>query len=113
MKKIKIITFLAVIFILCIFQTTYGFNVTDLSGKKISNGDALDLGNKIITTLSVVGSVVSVVVLIVIGIKYLLGSVGEKAEYKKTLLPYLIGAVLVFTASVVAKAIYQTLNSIK
>lgn len=107
MKKIKTITFFTVIFVLCIFQSTYGFNVKDLSGTAVSNADALDLGNKIITVLTTIGSVLSVVVLIVIGIKYMLGSVGEKAEYKKTLVPYVIGAILVFTASVVAGAIYQ------
>ena len=32
----------------------------------------------------------------VIGIKYIMGSVEDKAEYKKTLKPYVIGAVLVF-----------------
>ena len=43
-----------------------------------------------------IGSIVSVAALILIGIKYILGSVEEKAEYKKTLKPYLIGAVMVF-----------------
>ena len=36
---------------------------------------------------------------VTIGIKYILGSVEEKAEYKQTLKPYLIGAILVFGIS--------------
>ena len=45
-----------------------------------------DLGNVII----------SVAILSIIGIKYMTGSVEEKAEYKKTMLPYVIGAVILF-----------------
>ena len=51
--------------------------------------------------------VLSVIVLIVLGIKYMLGSVEEKAEYKKTLLPYVIGATLTFGASSIASVIYN------
>lgn len=55
-----------------------------------------DIGNIIIGYLQAIGSVVSVVVLIVLGIKYMIGSAEEKAEYKKTMMPYLIGAIMVF-----------------
>lgn len=54
------------------------------------------LANKIIGMVQIVGSVTSVVALIAIGIKYILGSVEEKAEYKETLKPYVIGAIMVF-----------------
>ena len=38
----------------------------------------------------------SVVALMIIGVKYMLGSVEEKAEYKKTMRPYVIGALMLF-----------------
>ena len=41
-------------------------------------------------------------ILIVLGIKYMMGSTAEKAEYKKTLMPYFIGALLIFGASAFA-----------
>ena len=56
----------------------------------------LNMSNKLIGIVQMIGSIVSVAALILIGIKYILGSVEEKAEYKKTLKPYLIGAVMVF-----------------
>jgi len=56
----------------------------------------LNIGNTIIGFIRTVGSIASVIVLAVIGIKYMMGSVEEKAEYKQTMRPYLIGAVLVF-----------------
>ena len=70
------------------------------------------VGNQIITIVSVAGSIVSVIVLIVLGIKYMMGSAEEKAEYKKTLMPYIIGAVLVFAASAVAGIVFNFASSI-
>ena len=37
----------------------------------------------------------------------MMGSAEEKAEYKKTLLPYVIGAALVFAASTIATVVYN------
>lgn len=54
------------------------------------------IGNKIIGVVQIIGSISSVIALIIIGIKYVTGSVEEKAEYKQTLKPYLIGAILLF-----------------
>ena len=54
------------------------------------------IGNSIVGIIQVIGTVLSVAVLAVIGIKYMVGSVEERAEYKRTMLPYIIGAVLVF-----------------
>ena len=70
------------------------------------------LGQDIVKIVSTIGSVVSVVVLIVLGIKYMMGSAEEKAEYKKTLLPYIIGAALVFAASTIASVVFNFASSI-
>lgn len=71
------------------------------SGTKIKNA-----GQKIIGAIQAVGMVVSVVVIAVLGIKYMVGSAEEKASYKKTMIPYLVGAVLIFGASSIANLIY-------
>lgn len=63
--------------------------------------------NSIINIVSLVGSAVAIIALIILGIKYMMGSAEEKAEYKKTLLPYVIGAVLIFAASNLASVIYN------
>ena len=73
--------------------------------------DTIDkAGKNIISILQAVGVVLSVVVLIVIGIKYMLGSAEQKAEYKKTLMPYIIGAALIFAASMFAQVAYDFFN---
>ena len=64
------------------------------------------LGGKIMGILQTVGVVVAVVVLMVLGIKYMMGSAEEKAEYKKTMIPYIIGALLIFGATTIANMIY-------
>ena len=55
-----------------------------------------DLGNVMISVIRTVGTIISVAILSIIGIKYMTGSVEEKAEYKKTMIPYVIGAVILF-----------------
>ena len=65
------------------------------------------IGQKIIGAIQAIGSLVSVGILVVLGIKYMMGSAEEKAEYKKTMIPYLIGAVMVFMASNIAGAVYK------
>ena len=71
-----------------------------------------DKAEKILGAIRVIGIVTSVIVLSVIGIKYMLGSVEEKSEYKQTMVPYIIGAVLVFSGSAIPQIIYQIAKSI-
>lgn len=71
-----------------------------------------DLGNDVVRVITTIGIVISVIVLVVLGIKYMMGSAEEKAEYKKTLMPYIIGAGLVFAASTVATVVYNVATNI-
>lgn len=70
-----------------------------------------DIGGKIAGALQVVGSVLAVIILIVLGIKYMMGSPEEKAEYKKTMMPYVVGAVFIFAASQIAGVVYGLITS--
>lgn len=69
--------------------------------------DVIDMANKVIGVFQAVGSIVSVLALVLIGIKYMMGSIEEKAEYKKTMTNYIIGAVLVFGISNISAIIYK------
>ena len=42
----------------------------------------------------------------------MIGSVEEKAEYKKTMTTYLIGAILVFSVTTIPNILYQIAQSI-
>ena len=54
------------------------------------------LGNNIIGILQIAGSFIAIIMLIVLGIKYMIGSAEEKAEYKVTMKNYVVGALLLF-----------------
>lgn len=68
------------------------------------------IGGTIYNTIRVFGVVIAVISLTLIGITYMLGSVEEKAEYKKKLIPYVIGAFLVGGGSVLISIIGEMLG---
>lgn len=85
-------------------------NWSTQEANKIQTGDIMNFSASIINVVSIVGSAAAIVTLIILGIKYMMGSAEEKAEYKKTLLPYIIGAAMVFGASIFTGVIYNFMN---
>ena len=61
--------------------------------------------NAIITVIQTIGIILSVIVIGILGVKYMTGSVEERADYKKSLIPYLIGTVLLTTVATVVRII--------
>ncbi len=55
--------------------------------------------NAIIKLIQIAGTGVSVVIVTVLGIKYMLASSSEKADIKKMATPIIVGCVLLFAAS--------------
>lgn len=118
MKKTKIITIiiLLMLFILIILNPIASATISpgdfqptlDQSGV----GKIAGIANPIIGTIQVIGIVVAAITVIVLGIKYMAGSVDEKAEYKKTMIPYLIGAVLVVAITQIVGLIANLVDNI-
>ncbi len=98
MKKKKLIIFMLVLIIMMLgISNVYAIDPDTYKPNEISNGGKLaTMGNKIIGGIQYMGSITSVAVLVVIGIKYIIGSTEERAEYKETMFPYVIGALMVF-----------------
>lgn len=71
------------------------------------------LGGRIVSIVQVVGVVIAVVIILVIGIKYMIGSAEEKAEYKKTMMPYLVGAILIFAGSTIVNVVYNLVTGLR
>lgn len=63
--------------------------------------------------LQVVGSIISVLALVIIGIRYMMSSIEEKANMKGVLIYYVIGAVLVFATSNILSIVYKIISNIK
>ena len=83
------------------------FSPGNLTGEGEVPGTVVSAGNQILAILRVVGVIIAVAVLIILGIKYMMGSAEEKAEYKKTLVPYVIGVILVAGAIFIATMVFQ------
>lgn len=101
-SKIMIILIIAILTIILLINQVNATQVINTDEYKPNQTEVtgatqfLNASNRLIGVIQVIGSLISVIALILIGIKYIIGSVEERAEYKKTLKPYLIGAVMVF-----------------
>jgi len=94
-------------------KTTNPLDPGTITGTTNGTTSIQTVGKNVVGIVQTVGSIVAVVVLVVLGIKYMMGSAEEKAEYKKTLIPYVVGAVLIFAASNVAGIVYDWAITIK
>lgn len=63
--------------------------------------------NNIIGIMQVVGTGICLIVISILGIKYILASPSDKADVKKNIMPILIGCVLLFAAVNIARIIEQ------
>ena len=75
--------------------------------------EAIKIAGRILGAIQNIGIVAAVVIAAVIGFKYILGSLEERAEYKQTLLPYVIGVVLLVAVPTVANILYKLGTSLK
>lgn len=115
-KVIKILSSLVImIMMISVVGAAYAVTPSQITADPTVQGadEIQTLGKSIVGILQTVGVVLSVVILIVIGIKYMMGSAEEKAEYKKTMMPYIVGAALIFAASVLAQVVYQFFMGVK
>ena len=117
-KLLKIL--ILIVTIILLFGSTQVFATApyenpDFYEPKIENANNTSFKekvNKILGLISAVGTVCSVVIVAIIGLRYMLGSTEEKAEYKKTMIGYLIGALLLFSATTLPNMLYDIGQSI-
>lgn|SRR5574344_1514852 len=114
MKFIKcLIVFVVFFALVCNFTGTFSYADSIIDTKTYTPTpektpqEIKDIVNNVISILRIIGSIISVATLGIIGIKYMLGSVQEKAEYKKVMMPYIIGAILVFATTNILKIVYD------
>lgn len=109
----KIISiFLILIMIVSISSVVFAASTKPLKPDDLKGGEAdveeiQNLGKKIVAVIQTVGVVASVIIMLVLGIKYMMGSAEDKAEYKKSMIPYIVGAVLIFAATTIVNIVYN------
>lgn len=117
-KQIKILTtiLMAIIILTTVGNVVLGVNnvLSQLStpSSNIETTGITTLGQYIVGILQVVGIVVAVVVLLVLGIKYMMGSTEEKAKYKEVMIPYIVGALLIFAATTIVGVLFSMFSGI-
>ena len=115
MVKLKKILIVLTIFILSLIIMSHIVLASDpvktfgnyIGADTRSTSEVATIGRKILGAIRIVGTIIAVAMLMVLGIKYMLGSAEQKAEYKKTLFPYVVGAILIFGATNLADVIYN------
>lgn len=112
-KKIKIIVLLLVVLLteILLFSVSYADQkddinsiINDMSGLNNSTGVGSDNSivkgvNVVYTIIRVAGTGIALLMVMVLGIKYMMTSVEEKAEIKKQAIPILVGSAFIFATS--------------
>ena len=69
--------------------------------------EAFNMTKTIVSAITTIGIAVAVIMIMVLGIRYMAGSVEERAEYKRTMIPVLVGAFLLFASATMVSIIYN------
>ena len=94
-----------------IMNRAEGFVNNGENGGNVINNDALKEGsNTLYNVLLVIGIAVAFIWGIVLGIQFVTGSLGEKADVKKNLIVYLVGCVIIFGAFGIWRLLLQLLK---
>lgn len=115
-KKKKIFLILIITFLLVsIFSEVFAtINPDDYNPEgTITNSDTKIIFGKTNTILGAIRNIsiiVSVIVLMVIGLKYIIGSAEEKANYKATMIPYIIGCIMAVAGTTIVSFIYNAFH---
>lgn len=71
--------------------------------EKVYDSEMQKASGSLVNMFMAAGTVIAIVYIGILGIKYMSGSVEEKAEIKETLIPFIVGCVVVFAAFTIWK----------
>lgn len=115
-NKILISTIIMIVLLFTIYTVSIAtINPNDFKPNITSEDipeNAVTMVNRIVTTLTILGTTISIIMVVAVGFKYMVGSIEERAEYKKTMIPMLIGAFMIFGTSWMVKFIYNLVNRV-
>ena len=128
-NKLNKINFICIIliFIFILFSNiTYSFGLSEVisSGDKfiqegvqdtnptIEEDDLQEMSNLLYNALLIIAIAITVVWGMVIGIKFMTGSIEEKAKIKETLIPYIAGCIVIFGAFTIWSLVVNIMNEV-
>lgn len=117
-KTIKIISILFLLTLLVFSTTTYVQADIDINPNSYNpgmptveeSGRAVTMAGKILGVVRNCGVIASVIALSIIGLKYMLGSLDEKANYKENAVPYITGIAVLLLCTTIPSIIYNVVK---
>ena len=70
----------------------------------------INIGGDILAFIRNLSIILGMIILSILGVKYMLGSAEEKASYKKSLVPLAVGFVVVIAATTIVSLIYKVIT---
>ena len=119
MKKRVFFILLIIALLICstnIVQATTITNIIEGADNFINNGSSTsaisgdklkELSDTIYNVLLIIGTVIAVIIGAILGIQFITGSVEQKAKVKDSLIPFVIGCVVIFGAFGIWKLVVQ------
>lgn len=77
----------------------------------IDENDLQTMSDMLYNAFLIIGIIIAIIIGLVIAIKFMTGSVEQKAEVKKTLIPYIAGCVVIFGAFTIWKLVVDLLSN--
>ena len=104
LKKFILILLITLIFLSTVItNNSYGSDVLNrfkgTSGELTGKTELTTIMASVLDVIRLAGAGIAVIILLVIGIKYAIASVGERADIKKYAINYVIGALVLFGAT--------------
>lgn len=119
MKNIKKIFFITIVIVvmLSIIIPTKGYCIDEIisemdgsSNIETSSNRITEVINTIFSLIRYVGSGLSIIVCMSLGIKYMVSSVEDKADIKKKAIPVVIGCIIIFATTNIIVIISDIVN---
>lgn len=107
-KTVKILSVLLIaIMLLSTASTVFATqikpeDVTEIYPTGTSATNLKNTAGKILGWIRNIAAIAAVIIIAVLGIKFMIGSTEERAEYKKSFLPLIVGIVVVLSATTLA-----------
>ena len=106
-KKIMVIITILLILLFIFTNMSNAANMSDIYGDNPTK--AIGRAGDILGYIVFIGYIIAIIMLIIMGIRFVIAAPEGKAELKKTFVPYVIGCVILFSGSTLI-AIIQNLK---
>lgn len=113
MKKMLIIILCITFCIVLSSTTVLGINTSlyNPSGGQVPS-ELASIGGKIIGVFQVIGTIFAIAMLLWLGIRLMVASPSERADIKSRAVPYIVGAVMLFSIVNLLKIVYDIMQGI-